>query len=281
MHHYETVFNFPLLEDLVDIFSSEVPNLKDHETSERRPIPNGFLMNNLSYYGPPRNVMNVDPKKIYEDPFFCPRMDNYVNVFEKEPGTSMKVEEFDLNGGDEREEERGDGDHRRSGEREELLMDVKEEAVMENESDCETNDDETLKRKGEELDVLPDFKLEVSKSPIMEAMACCAVQGWGLIVEECKAETNDSPACVKFKVIDFDKYCRYSSQICSKQNPTEDICSRVKSIRRWFTNFPKKKDRKDNSQFTLEVKPEVSTKVHDMVERHRCKLNVKKRRRMK
>lgn len=70
MHHYETVFNFPLLEDLVDIFSSEVPNLKDHETSELRPIPNGFLMNNLSYYGPPRNVMNVDPKKIYEDPFF-------------------------------------------------------------------------------------------------------------------------------------------------------------------------------------------------------------------
>jgi len=147
-----------------------------------------------------------------------------------------------------------------------------------------SNDDKNLKRKIEEEldDNLPNgYKLPATKSPIMEAMSYCAIRKWGIEIEECKDETENSIACVVFRVIDFEKYYRCSSEICSKQNPTEDIGSRVKSLRRWFTNFPKKKDRKENPQFLLEVKPEVSKKVHDMVEKHRCMLNVKKRRRMK
>jgi len=131
------------------------------------------------------------------------------------------------------------------------------------------------------LDELPiGFKLPASKSPIMEAMSFCAIKGWGIELQSCKDE-NDTPASVVFKVTDFDKYYKYSSAICSKQNPTEDIGSRVKSLRRWFTNFPKKRDRKENPQFLLEVKADVAKKVYDMIEKYKCFVNVQKRRRMK
>jgi hypothetical protein len=131
------------------------------------------------------------------------------------------------------------------------------------------------------VDLPHGFKLPASKSPIMEAMAYCAIKKWGIEILDCKDKTEDSPAIVVFKVLDFEMYYKYSCMICSKQNPTEDIGSRVKSLRRWFTNFPKKRDRKENPQFILEVKPEVAKKVYDMIEKYRCFVNVKKRRRVK
>jgi len=85
------------------------------------------------------------------------------------------------------------------------------------------------------------FKLPASKSPIMEAMTFCAIKRWGIEIIEYSDSTEDSSAKVVFRVIDFEQYYKYSCQICSKQNPTEDIGSRVKSLRRWFVNFPKKK----------------------------------------
>jgi len=140
------------------------------------------------------------------------------------------------------------------------------------------------KRKFEEvnqdLDVPYGFKLPASKSPIMEAMAYCAINRWGIEIVQCQDQTDDSPAKVVFRVLDFELYYKYSCAICSKQNPTEDIGSRVKSLRRWFVNFPKKRDRREYSHFSLEVKPEVSKKVYEMVEKYKCNINVNKKRRL-
>jgi len=139
------------------------------------------------------------------------------------------------------------------------------------------------KRKFEENDFdfpMDGWKLPASKSPIMEAMVFCAIQKWGLEVSFSQDQTDDDTrAKVVFKVLDFEKYYKYSCAICSKQNPTEDLGSRVKSLRRWFVNFPKKRDRRENPQFTLEVKPEVAKKVYEMIEKYKCQINVKKRRR--
>jgi len=138
------------------------------------------------------------------------------------------------------------------------------------------------KRKREEesdLDVPNGFKLPASKSPIMEAMAFCAIKRWGIEILQCQDQIDDAPAKVVFRVLDFELYYKYSCLICSKQNPTEDIGSRVKSLRRWFVNFPKKRDRRENPQFSLEVKPEVAKKVYEMIEKYKCQINVKKRRR--
>jgi len=131
----------------------------------------------------------------------------------------------------------------------------------------------------EDDDIPTGFKLPASKSPIMEAMAYCAIKKWGIEIVQFSDSTEESPAKVFFRVIDFEQYYKYSCLICSKQNPTEDIGSRVKSLRRWFVNFPKKRDRRENPQFTLEVKPEVSKKVYEMIEKYKCQISVMKRRR--
>jgi len=124
------------------------------------------------------------------------------------------------------------------------------------------------------------FKLPASKSPIMEALAYCAINKWGIEIIQCEDQNDESTAKVVFHVIDFEVYYKYSSAICSKQNPTEDIGSRVKSLRRWFVNFPKKRDRKDLTNFSLEVKSEVAKKVYEMIEKYKCEIkgNFKRRR---
>jgi len=145
-------------------------------------------------------------------------------------------------------------------------------------------DDGDRKRKfdeSEDNDTPIGFKLPASKSPIMEAMAYCAIKRWGIEIVQCSDSTDDCPAKVVFRVLDFEQYYKYSCLVCSKQNPTEDIGSRVKSLRRWFVNFPKKRDRRENPQFTLEVKPEVSKKVFEMIEKYKCQISVTKRRRTK
>jgi hypothetical protein len=116
-----------------------------------------------------------------------------------------------------------------------------------------------------------DFKLPASKTPIMEAMVVCALNNWGLSV------VKSTPSEVVFRVADFDRYYRVSRAICSKHRPTEDIGSRVKSLRRWFTNFPKKRDRQENPNFLLCVKPNTCKKVHGLIERNAKLLNAKRK----
>jgi hypothetical protein len=68
--------------------------------------------------------------------------------------------------------------------------------------------------------------------------------------------------------MDFQKYYVASRAVCSKQNPTDNLGSRVKALRRWFVRFPKKSERRAGMPFLLEVKPEVSKKVYEIVEKY-------------
>jgi len=174
-------------------------------------------------------------------------------------GAAVTVKkEFNYDAQGEEGEEREDGNH---GEEkgEELNIDESTATIL----------DKT------ELDVDDwiDFKLPASKSPIMEAMVVCAIKNWGIAVYK------SAPNMVVFRVMDFDRYYKISRAICSKQHPTEDIGSRVKSLRRWFDNFPKKKDRIDSPNFLLALKQSVTKKVNEMIERNTRLLGVQKRRR--
>jgi len=242
-----------------------------------------------------RNGIYVNPNCVSRDPFYLDRPRTFSSVFKLENVVYSKNSKG------------GDGDqgfskiYREEGlqglikenvqlsekERGDIEKDInigKDISVCESEYDDIRDNDESeisvnkLKRKYDELDIPDGYKLPVSKSPIMEAMSYCAIMGWGIELEECKDDPRPS---VIFRVTDFEKYYHYSSAICSKQNPTEDIGARIKSLKRWFSNFPKKKDRKEKTQFSLEVKPDVSKKVYNMVEKYRCQVNVKKIRRMK
>jgi len=131
---------------------------------------------------------------------------------------------------------------------------------------------------GDEEDPTGGFKLPASKSPIMEAMVVCALNGWGIEIITNNRPTSASPAEVVFKVTDFNRYYKISRAICSKQRPTDDLGSRIKSLRRWFVNFPKKKDRIENA-FNLIVKPTIAKKVNEIIERNTKTLGLTKRRR--
>jgi hypothetical protein len=104
------------------------------------------------------------------------------------------------------------------------------------------------------LEITSKFTLPSSKSPIIEAMAFCAVHHWGISI----VHSSDSPevgARVIFLVKNFSQYCRFSRLICSKRHPTHNEGARIKALRRWFIKFPKKKERKSRESFILEVKP--------------------------
>jgi len=130
----------------------------------------------------------------------------------------------------------------------------------------------------EEDDPTEGFKLPASKSPIMEAMVVCALNSWGIEILKNVRATSASPAEVVFKVTDFNRYYKISRAICSKQRPTDDLGSRIKSLRRWFVNFPKKKDRCENT-FLLMVKPTIAKKVNEIIDRNSRTFGVTKRRR--
>jgi hypothetical protein len=130
----------------------------------------------------------------------------------------------------------------------------------------------------EEDDPTEGFKLPASKSPIMEAMVVCALNGWGIDILKNNRATSTTPAEVVFKVTDFNRYYKISRSICSKQRPTDDLGSRIKSLRRWFVNFPKKKDRCENT-FILIVKPTIAKKVNEIIDRNSRTFGLTKRRR--
>jgi len=88
----------------------------------------------------------------------------------------------------------------------------------------------------EEQEELDQVHLGASKSPIMEALVYCALRGWGLHL------VKNEPDDIRFRIDDFDKYYRCSAYICSKQNPTDDQSSRIKALKRWFPDFPTRRD---------------------------------------
>lgn len=92
-------------------------------------------------------------------------------------------------------------------------------------------------------------RLEVSKSPIIEALVYCAFSGWGIDL------LDDSSDDISFRVWDFTKYYEMSALICSKQRPTEDETSRVKALKRWFPDFPSSRERRrSDTPFIIHVR---------------------------
>jgi len=113
------------------------------------------------------------------------------------------------------------------------------------------------------------LKLPPSKSPIMDALVFCALNNWGIRLA--KEEGDD----IQFEVTDFKMYYKISSKICAKQNPTEDQGSRIKALKRWFPDFPSRRDRAMlPSPFTISVskgcrKDNKPKKMHEIIERNR------------
>jgi len=107
----------------------------------------------------------------------------------------------------------------------------------------------------------------------------CALNKWGIHLE------TISENKIIFRVTDFDKYYKNSNIICSKLNPTDDIGSRIKTLQRWFVDFPTSKEiSKGNGQpFTISISNDSDKfgKVKEMIEQRQCDLNVVKKRRTK
>jgi len=81
-----------------------------------------------------------------------------------------------------------------------------------------------------------NFKLQTSKSPVIDALVYCALTKQGLTVVE------DGTRSVQFRLHDFSQYYSKSKALCSKAHPTDDLNSRVKALQRWFPEFPSLKD---------------------------------------
>jgi len=122
---------------------------------------------------------------------------------------------------------------------------------------------------------LSKVKLQASKSPIMDALVYCALNRWGIELLE------DNGDNIRFRVLDFQKYYKYSAIICAKQNPTEDIASRIKALKRWFPDFPTK--RAGNLDEAFEITVQLPTKqdnkpqkLHEIIEKQRRVLGLQK-----
>jgi hypothetical protein len=80
------------------------------------------------------------------------------------------------------------------------------------------------------------FKLQSSKSPVIDALVYCALTNQGLTLIEA------GNTIVRFRMHDFPLYYKKSQIICSKAHPTDDLNSRVKALQRWFPDFPTLKE---------------------------------------
>jgi len=148
---------------------------------------------------------------------------------------------------------------------ESMEMDEEEEDF----SVCSTDDAEV----GESE--LSKVKLQASKSPIMDALVYCALNRWGIELLEDKGDS------IRFRVFNFQKYYKYSGIICAKQNPTEDMASRIKALKRWFPDFPTK--RAGNLEDAFEIIVQAPSKqdnkpqkLHEIIEKQRRLLGLHK-----
>jgi len=127
-----------------------------------------------------------------------------------------------------------------------------------------------------------DYKLPPSKTPIIDAIIYCAIKQEGIEIES--RDQNQ----ILFKVTDYDTFYEKQKRVCSKQNPTDDESSRIKTIQRWFKNFPTKKERSKTNQTTVfhfsverSISEDKFRKILKIIEKLECSINVNKRRRTK
>jgi len=125
----------------------------------------------------------------------------------------------------------------------------------------------------------PEFKLKPSKSPIIDALVYCALKGWGINME-CISDEK-----ILFKVTDFHKYYKHSNAICSKLNPTDDIGSRIKTLQRWFGDFPSSKEisKGQGQAFNISIQNDSDkfNKVKEIIEMRQMEATIVKKRRTK
>jgi len=127
-----------------------------------------------------------------------------------------------------------------------------------------------------------DYKLPPSKTPIIDAIIYCAIKQEGIEIES--RDQNQ----ILFKVTDYDTFYEKQKRVCSKQNPTDDESSRIKTIQRWFKNFPTKKERSKTNQTTVfhfsverSISEDKFRKILKIIEKLECSINVNKRKRTK
>lgn len=82
------------------------------------------------------------------------------------------------------------------------------------------------------------FKLQSSKSPVIDALFFCALTKQGITL----VDDGEKSKMVQFRLHDFTLYYNKSKDICSKAHPTDDLNSRVKALQRWFPDFPSLKE---------------------------------------
>jgi hypothetical protein len=80
----------------------------------------------------------------------------------------------------------------------------------------------------------PDFKIPTTRCPILESLIYCAARKWGITLFRCDAANRK----ITFMVTDFDKYYSMSCAICSKERPSGDLRSRLKTLKIWFVSVP-------------------------------------------
>eukprot|EP01125_Pyxidicula_operculata_P003635 TRINITY_DN147_c1_g1_i1.p1 TRINITY_DN147_c1_g1~~TRINITY_DN147_c1_g1_i1.p1 ORF type:complete len:309 (+),score=83.15 TRINITY_DN147_c1_g1_i1:57-983(+) len=120
-----------------------------------------------------------------------------------------------------------------------------------------------------------ELKLQASKSPIMDALVYCALKKWGIELVRCEGED------IQFRLLNFQEYYEKSAQICSKQHPTEDEGSRIKALKRWFPDFPTKRERgRSETPFIITVqkgkKENKPKKIREIIEKTRRLLGMNK-----
>jgi len=109
----------------------------------------------------------------------------------------------------------------------------------------------------------PGFKLPPgSRAPILDSVIACAYNNWGskILVHE----TN--PLRIVIRILNFELFYRSTVQICAKENPTENKEARIKAMRRYFDNFPMKRERGKLNHFDIEVKPRFLKKVNQSLQ---------------
>jgi hypothetical protein len=94
---------------------------------------------------------------------------------------------------------------------------------------------------------LQEKKLTASRNPILDALISCVRDEVG---GKFAGEARNSVLVHKYsELID----CIYTRN--SKENPTTDTESRRKALARWFTNFPRSREVRENINFTLTIDP--------------------------
>jgi hypothetical protein len=240
-------------------------------------VNNGLSMKRESLIGKQRIGVNINPMLMNtyvpkEYPFAKPQNMNFMNNYQFNMAPNMNTTQnnnllpnYTINQNSEPE---------------------LDNLVGENNLNVESNENElnTKKRKSmtfSKLDFEDDYKLPPSKTPIIDAIIYCAIKGEGITIE------SRDQSKILFKVTDYESFYEKQKQVCSKQNPTDDESSRIKTIQRWFKNFPTKKERSKTNQniFYFSVEKSVSEdkfrKIGKIMERLEASINVNKRRRTK